>query len=150
MDEQPVSATIGEAIRNMRLSDSVVIADTFKEMKGNGQTHATYCSFARSFWLLKKLGFIDEVPESREPAWNPTLQERRNFRLTPRGRQAPLHLWSNPMRALYNQVHGEGAWEDYMAAYRRAHATGRPRGRPSIIGRQQEQMPEEEEREEEE
>lgn len=110
----------------------LVIADLFKDMKG-WKTYATYNSFARYFWLFKKLGFVVEAATPREPGPKPELEERRYFKLTRKGKRSPLHEWSNPMRTLWNRVYGEGAWEDYMVRRRAARGlihTGRPRGRP--------------------
>jgi len=111
----------------------VVVADLFKDMKSK-ETSATYQSFSRYCWLLKKLGFIEPTGEV-EVAWsatdwgeNPKLHKRIYYKLTPKGREAPIYEWSNPGRTFYDSIYGIGSWKDYM---RRHHpSTGRPRGRP--------------------
>jgi len=132
--------SIGDDIRERLLeagSRGVVIADIFKDMKGR-QTRATYCSFARYFWLFKKLGFIEPTTET-EVAWsatdwgkNPGLPDRAYFRMSSAGRKAPPHQWTNPMRTLFDRVHGRGAWKEYMKEHRKP-STGRPRGRPREV-----------------
>lgn len=113
----------------------IVIANLFSDWR-KWKTHATYNSFARYFWLIKKLGFVEEAATPREPGPKPELEERRYFKITVEGRRAPDYQWSNPMRTYYDSVYGEGAWNEYMARWREAHpyqSTGGKRGRPSKL-----------------
>lgn len=125
--------SIGDDIRERLLeagSRGVVIADIFKDMKSR-QTRATYCSFARYCYLFKKLGFMEPTAET-EAASNPKLHDRTYFRMAGAGRRAPLHQWTNPMRTLFDRVHGRDAWKEYMKEHRKP-STGRPRGRPREV-----------------
>jgi len=130
--------SIGLNIRDVLMDANgkgIVIADLFSEWR-KWKTRATYNSFARYFWLLKKLGFVVESDTPREPGPKPELEERRYFKITSEGRAAPSYQWSNPMRTYYDRVYGEGAWDRYMERWREAHPyqpTGRRRGRPPKI-----------------
>lgn len=130
--------SLGEEVR-IRVSgagkDGLVSADLFRRLSDEKKTAATYCSFARYFWLFKKLGFV-EATTKQEDAMYPRdahkkrLQKRTYYRITSKGRRAAEYLWSNPARSYFDSVYGPRAWEEYMRQYRQARATGRPRGRP--------------------
>jgi hypothetical protein len=120
----------------------LVIADLFSDWR-RWKTHATYNSFARYCWLLKKLGFIEPTTKT-EVAWsatgwgeNPKLHDRTYFRITPEGKSALDRDWSNPMRTFYNRVYGsDEAWTNYIREWKRSHPykpTGKPRGRPPKV-----------------
>ncbi|MBW1933899.1 MAG: hypothetical protein JRI56_13135 [Deltaproteobacteria bacterium] len=75
---------VGIAVRERLIEAGdrgVVVADLFKDMRSR-VTSATYQSFSRYCWLLKKLGFIEPTGE-KEIAWsatdwgkNPSLAKR--------------------------------------------------------------------------
>lgn len=130
--------SIGIDIREVLIEadgKGIVIADLFSDWRKR-KTLATYNSFAKYFWLLKKLGFVEEAATPREPGPKPELEERRYFKITTKGRAARDYQWSNPIRTFYDSVYGEGAWEKYMASWRVAHpyqSTGKKQGRPPKI-----------------
>jgi hypothetical protein len=108
-------STVGVFIRDSLIEAGprgLVVADLFRQFKDLERTKATYCSFARYFWLYKRLGYVEETGE-REPAWNPELKERTYFRITPDG-LARTWEWGNPLA----QVMGRDEWQEYMREWR--------------------------------
>ncbi|GAI17982.1 unnamed protein product, partial [marine sediment metagenome] len=143
----------GEFVRQrlMEAGDrGVVIADLHTERKEHWEelelrpVRGVYQSFARFFYWLFQLGFIEKTGET-EPSSGKgddyKLQsDRTYYRITPVGIGADIDKWSNPRRTLYPRKEEEkrvnyhkkkgGKIGRPREADRVAEVEKRPRGRP--------------------
>jgi hypothetical protein len=119
---------IGHYIRD-RLSDAPATAsEIYKAWRVDRPRKGTYHSFARFFYVLKRLGWITPTGETfpavprgmDEP--QPNLPEAVEYALTPKGEEADFIAWGDPIGIL---------WPNHAAELRGAKPpTGKPRGRP--------------------
>lgn len=131
--------TNGQFIRQRLVeagSKGVVIADLHKERKANwkelGITYktGTYHSFARLFYFLEQLGWVETTGKTEEAFAKGTtsvlLATRTYYRITDEGLAHPEIDWTDPLAAKYPELTGSKRASMYRLP------TGKPIGRPRI------------------
>ena len=114
----------------------VVIADLHKERKANWRElglvykTGTYHSFARLFYFLEQLAWVETTGETEEAfgkgGTSVLLATRTYYRITKEGLSHPETDWMDPLAAKYPELTGSERASKYRLP------TGRPRGRPRI------------------
>ena len=131
--------TNGQFIRSKLIEagdKGVVIADLHKERRANwrelGLTYktGTYHSFARLFYFLEQLGWVETTGETEISHAKGTISEllspRTYYRITNEGLAHDEIGWTDPLAALHPEFSGSERASKYRLP------TGRPRGRPRI------------------
>lgn len=131
--------TNGQFIRQRLVEASdkgVVISDLHKERKANWQElgitykTGTYHSFARLFYFLEQLGWVETTGETEEAfgkgSTSVLLATRTYYRITNEGLAHPEVDWYDPLSAKYPELTGSARSSKYRLP------SGKPRGRPRI------------------
>ncbi len=131
--------TNGQFIRSKLVeaaSKGVVIADLHKERKANWRElglvykTGTYHSFARLFYFLEQLGWVETTGETEEAfakgGTSVLLAVRTYYRITDEGLARSEIDWTDPLAVKYPQFTGSQRASKYRLP------TGRPKGRPRI------------------
>jgi hypothetical protein len=123
-------------------SNGITIADLHSARKSLGiglideatvYKGGTYNSFARYFHWFKQLGYVESVrtepstTKGRDDKPEEEYRDRHYYRISAKGRRAPLEKWADPIWA----VHPEWTPTERKRRYR--PSTGRPRGRPRKV-----------------